>query len=74
MDLRNFEGKRVRFTDDENVMYIGYASDYIFAEDNEPREIEALIFDDLVRLSDKYVYSSPIEFTADQIKTIEIIG
>lgn len=73
MDLKSFEGEKVRFIDNEDVAYVGYASDYIFAEDNEPRQIEALIFEDLVRLSDKHMYQSLVEFTADEIKSIEIL-
>lgn len=73
MNLRQFEGKSVRLTDDEGEVYEGYAADYIFAEDNEPEEIEALVLDNLVRKSDGHRYDDPVEFTAAEIKFIEAI-
>lgn len=71
-DLRKFEGKSVRLTDVDGDVFEGYASDYVFPEDNVPEEIEAIILDYPVR-SDGYRYKNPVEFTAPEIKSIEII-
>ena len=43
MNLRSFEGKNVRITDIDGKVFEGYAADYIFAEDNEPEEVEAIV-------------------------------
>ena len=67
MNLRQFEGKNVRLTDK------GYVSDYIFAEDNAPEEVEALILENLIRKSDGYKYENPVEFTALEIQSVEIL-
>lgn len=72
MNLRFFEGKNVRLTDVEGKVFEGYAADYIFAEDNEPEEIEAIILDYPVR-DDGFKYKNPVEFTAPEIESIEII-
>ena len=73
MNLRSFEGKNVRLTDNEGEIFEGYAADYIFAEDNVPEEIEALVLDYPVRKSDSYKYKNPVEFRASEIKAIEVI-
>lgn len=72
MDLRFFVGKNVKLTDDEDREYKGYVSDYIFAEDNVPEEVEAIVLDYLVR-DDGFKYKNLIEFTAPEIKSIEVI-
>lgn len=74
MNLRSLEGKTVRLTDNEDKEYEGYVGDYVFAEDNTPEEVEAIILDDLVRKSDEYRFENPVEFTAPEIKSIEVIG
>lgn len=73
MNLRFYEGKNVRLTDTDGKNYEGYAADYIFAEDNVPEEIEAIILDYPIRKSDGYRYENPVEFTAAEIKSIEAI-
>lgn len=72
MNLRSFEGKNVRLTDIDGKVFEGYAADYIFAEDNEPEEVEAIVLDYPIR-DDGFKYENPVEFTAPEIKSIEII-
>lgn len=72
MELRKFEGKNVRLIDVDGEIFEGYATDYIFAEDNVPKEVEAIVLDYPIR-SDGYKYKNPIEFTAPEIKLIEVI-
>lgn len=72
MNLRSFEGKNVRLTDIDGKVFEGYAADYIFAEDNEPEEVEAIVLDYPIR-DDGFKYENPVEFTAPEIKNIEII-
>ena len=74
MNLRFFEGKNVRLTDNAGEVFEGYAADYIFAEDNVPEEVEALVLDYPVRKSDEHKYKNPVEFTAPEIKSIEVIA
>lgn len=71
MNLQSFEGKNVRLTDNEGEIFEGYVADYIFAEDNVPEKIEALVLDYPVRKSDRYRYENPVEFKVTEIKTIE---
>lgn len=71
-DLRKFEGKRVKLIDVDGDIFEGLASDYIFAEDNVPEEIEAIVLDYPVR-NDGYKYHNPVEFKAPEIRSIEVI-
>ena len=71
--LRLYEGKTVALEAADGEIYIGYVGDYIFAEDNVPAEIEALVLDCPVRSSDGYRYSSPVEFTAREIRSIRLL-
>ncbi len=73
MDLRSYEGKNVRIIDIDEEIFEGYAADYIFAEDNAPEEVEALVLEDVVRKSDGYKYENLIEFTAPEIKSIKAL-
>lgn len=73
MNLGYYEGKNVRLTDIDGEIYEGYASDYIFADNNEPVEVEAIILDYPVRKSDRYTYENPVEFTSEEILYIEEI-
>ena len=72
MDLRSFEGKKVRLIDIDGDVFEGYASDYIFPEDNFPEEVEAIILDYPVK-NGSYKFEYPVEFTAPEIKSIEVI-
>lgn len=72
-NLREYEGKNVRLTCTDNEVFEGYASDYIFAEDNAPEEVEAIILDHPIRKSDGYQLPNLVEFTALEIKFIEVI-
>lgn len=71
MNLRQLVDQRVRFIDEDGIEYEGYAMRYVSAKNNEPIKIEALIFDELVRLSDGHRYNFPIEFIRPDIKLIE---
>lgn len=73
MNLRSYEGKNVRLTDTDGEVFEGYAADYIFAEDNVPEEVEAIVLDYPIRKSDGHKFESPVEFTATEIKSIEVI-
>ena len=73
MNLRLYEGKNVILTDIDGEVFEGYASDYIFAEDNVPKEVEALVLDHSVRKSDGHRYENPVEFTAPEIKSIVVL-
>ena len=73
MNLRSYEGKNVRLTDTDGSIFEGYASDYIFAEDNVPKEVEALVLDYPIRKSDGHRYENPVEFTAPEIKSIVVL-
>lgn len=73
MKLRLYEGKNVRLTDIDGEVFEGYASDYIFAEDNVPKEVEAIVLDYPIRKSDGHRYENPVEFTAPEIKSIVVL-
>ena len=73
MKLRLYEGKNVRLTDIDGEVFEGYASDYIFAEDNVPNEVEAIVLDYPIRKSDGHRYENPVEFTAPEIKSIVVL-
>ncbi len=73
LNLHEYEGKTIRLTCMDNQVFEGYASDYIFAEDNAPEEVEAIILDYPIRKSDGYKLPNPVEFTALEIKAIEEI-
>lgn len=72
-ELRFYEGKNVVLETINNETYTGYAEDYIFAEDNVPDEVEALVLNYPVRKSDGYKYKNPVEFTANEIKTVMVL-
>ena len=72
MELRKYEGKNVRLIDVDGDGFIGYASDYIFADDNAPEEVESIVLSHPTR-DDGYVYDTSVEFTAHEIRSIEII-
>ena len=71
MELREYEHEQVRLTDTDRRVYEGYASDYIFADDNEP-EVEGIVLNYPIR-DDGYKYPNPVEFDAPEIRSIEII-
>lgn len=72
MNLRKFEGENVRIVCTDDEVFEGYASIYIFADDNEP-EVEAIVLDCPIRKSDGYKLPNLTEFTAPEIKSIEVI-
>lgn len=67
MELRRFEGKRIRLTDINEEVFIGRAEDYVFPEDNEPEGVES------ITLYDCPQRPYPVEFYATDIKSIELI-
>lgn len=73
MNLRFFEGKNVRLTDTDGEIFEGYVTDYIFAKDNVPKEAESIVLDYPIRKSDGYKYQNLVEFTASEIKSIEVM-
>lgn len=73
MNLRSYEGKNVKLTDMDGEIFEGYAADYIFAEDNVPEEVEAIVLDYPIRKSDGQKFESPVEFTAPEIKCIVVV-
>lgn len=67
MSLRQYEGKRVRLIDVDGEIFEGRANDYVFPEDNEPEGVESItLYNCLNR-------PHPIEFFANEIKSIEVI-
>lgn len=72
-ELRFYEGKNVVLETMDDETYTGYAEDYIFAEDNVPDEVEALVLNYPVRKSDGYKYKNPVEFTANEIKAVRVL-
>ena len=66
MSLRKFAGKKIRLVDKDGDIFEGVVGDYIWPDDNDP-EIEAIIIDNPK-------YPNPMEFNAEEIKSIEIIS
>lgn len=71
-NLRSFEGKNVELKDNENHTFRGHVCEYVFAEDNAPEEIEAIILNRPTR-DDGYVYENLIEFNVKEIVSIKEI-
>lgn len=70
LNLKSYEGKNVQLTCVDDEIYEGVVSDYIFAEDNIPEGIEAIILNRVIRKSDGYKYENLVEFNFYDIKTI----
>lgn len=70
-ELRRVVGKKIKLTDIDGYIYTGMVSEYVFPEDNDP-EVESIVLDYPLR-NDGYKYKELIEFTALEIKSIEII-
>lgn len=68
MSLIDYEGKKVKITDSEKQIWEGKATDYVYPEDNEP-EIESLI----IRCEVGKFPGRFVEFTPDEIRSIEVI-
>lgn len=67
MNLRKFEGKRIRLTNVESEVFEGRVEDYTYPEDNEPEGVES------ITLYDCPQRNYPVEFYAPDIRSIEII-
>ena len=65
MDLKKFNGRKVRIVDDRKSVFQGYVSDYIHREDNDPARDSIIIEDESRRC--------PIEFFGKDIKSIKIM-
>ena len=68
INLKELVGRKIRITDIDEIEYEGVVDEYIDAEDNVPEEIEAII---LINL--KNIFGNPIEFTAPEIKNIDVM-
>ena len=73
VDRNGFEGEKVRLIDVDGDVFEGYASDYIFPEDNVPEEVEAIVLDYPVK-NNNCKFDYPVEFAAPEIKSIEILA
>jgi hypothetical protein len=69
MNLKQYRGKYLRIVDSKNRLCEGKASFYIYAEDNEPENIEAIVIDCCAG----HLKGNLVEFTESEIKSIEII-
>lgn len=72
MELWKYVGKKVRILNIDKEVFEGDVSNYIYPEDNEPEEIESIILDHLVK-EGGHNFLNPVELTASEIKSIEII-
>ena len=63
MNLREFEEKKVRIVTTSNKVFEGLATDYTYAEDNEPEEESITLVETGL--------PNPIEFRLSEIKKIE---
>ena len=70
--LSTLEGKRIKLVSKNGRSYEGIVGDYIYPEDNVPEEIEAIIIDHPTR-DDGFRYENPVEFTAPEIESIEVV-
>ena len=68
MNLIEYEGKKVKITDTKKRIWEGKVTDYIYPEDNEP-EVESII----IRCEVGKFPGKSIEFTALEIKSVEVI-
>ncbi len=68
MNLRKFEGKKVRITDTEGETFEGFATDYVFPEDNEPEGEEGITLEKCPQRP--YL----LGFNESDIKSIEVIS
>ncbi len=68
MNLIDYENKKVKIIDNDDEIWKGNVTDYIYPEDNEP-EVESIIIKcEVGKFPDK-----SIEFKASEIKSIEIL-
>lgn len=72
IELSALERKRIKLVNGNGQTFEGIVGDYIYPEDNVPQEIEAIIVNCPTR-GDGFKYENPVEFTASEIKSIEII-
>ena len=70
-NLMIYEGKTIKLTDDLGDVYVGFVTDYIYADDNEP-EVEGIILKKPIK-NNGYQYIHDVEFDAPEIKSIEVI-
>lgn len=73
INLKELVGRKIRITDIDEIEYEGVVDEYIDAEDNVPEEIEAIILINLKKIDDSDIFGNPIEFTASEIKNIDVM-
>ena len=73
INLKELVGRKIRITDIDEIEYEGVVDEYIDAEDTVPEEIEAIILINLKKIDDSDVFGNPIEFTAPEIKNIDVM-
>lgn len=73
INLKELVGRKIRITDIDEIEYEGVVDEYIDAEDNVPEEIEAIILINLKKIDDGDIFGNPIEFTAQEIKNIDVM-
>ena len=64
MDLRQYDGEKVKIVDVDGQVFFGFVSDYFYPEDNEPEE-ESIVIDS--------VSGDLLEFYEKHIKSIEVL-
>lgn len=70
--LSKFEGKMVKLVTNDGHRYEGLVGDYIYPEDNEPEGTEGIVLDYPI-VDGKAKSTELLEFTADDIQSIEMI-
>ena len=73
INLKELVGRKIRITDIDEIEYEGVVDEYIDAEDNVPEEIEAIILINLKKIDDSDIFGNSIEFTAPEIKNIDVM-
>lgn len=72
MDLKELPGKKIRLIDNDGDVFIGYAGDYTWADDNIPEGIAAIAIDYPIK-NGKIKYENIVDFNENEIASIEII-
>lgn len=62
------EGKKIKLVDNENEIFEGIVSDYIYPDDNEPEGIAGICLEDCPQRPGQW-----IGFNETDIKSIEVV-
>jgi len=65
MNLKKYEGRKVRIIDNDDTEFVGRVIEYIYTEDNEPEGEGLILHDDL--------QERLIEFRKEKIKSVKIL-